>query len=254
MGKAARDQSVRDRIKAQREEQQHRERLRRVATITAAVVVALGAIGAGWWYAANGSKPEEVTQALAPVTASPDGSVVMSVAGVEKPVLDVYEDFQCPACKAMEETSGATIKNLAAEGKVKVVYHPITIFSQEVNGGVTRANSLRAGAASRCIPGGTPWVKFHDRLFKEQPAETVEGFKLEDLVAWGKEAGVTSAGFETCVTGQQKASEQVDYSTKILQGAQLSGTPTLKLNGTEIGNDVAFKPAELRKAVLNAAK
>ncbi|MEV8631505.1 thioredoxin domain-containing protein [Streptosporangium sp. NPDC051023] len=254
MGKAVREQSVRDRIKAQREEQRKKDRLRRIATVTTVVIVALGAIGAGWWYAANGSKPEEVTQALAPVTASADGSVVMSVAGVEKPVLDVYEDFQCPACRAMEETSGATIKNLAAEGKVKVVYHPITIFSQDVNNGVTRGNSLRAGAASRCIPGGTAWAKFHDRLFKEQPAETVEGFKLDDLVAWGKEAGVTAEGFATCVTSQQKAPEQADYSTKILQAAGLSGTPTLKLNGTEIGNDVAFNPADLRKAVLDAAK
>lgn len=254
MGKAAREQSVRERIKAQREEQRQKERLKRVATVTTVVIVALGAIGAGWWYAANGSKPEEVTQALAPITASPDGSVVMSVAGVEKPVLDVYEDFQCPACRAMEQTSGPTIKNLAAEGKVKVVYHPITIFSQDMNKGVTRGNSLRAGAASRCIPGGTPWSKFHDRLFREQPPETVEGFKIDDLVEWGREAGVTGSAFATCVTSQQKAQEQLDYSTRIVQSAKLSGTPTLKINGTEIGNDVAFKPADLRKAVLDAAK
>ncbi|MEU0516345.1 thioredoxin domain-containing protein [Streptosporangium sp. NPDC006007] len=254
MGKAARDQSARDRIKAQREEQRRKERLKRVATITTVAVLALGAVGAGWWYAANGSKPEEATQALAPITVAADGSVVMSVAGVEKPVLDVYEDFQCPACKALEETSGATIKNLAAEGKVKVVYHPITIFAQEMSGGVTRGNSVRAGAAARCVPGGAPWSKFHDRLFKEQPSETAEGFKPADMVAWGKEAGVTDPGFATCVTGQQKASEHTAFSAKILQEAKLGGTPTLKLNGTEMGNDVAFKPADLRKAILDAAK
>ncbi|MEV7007623.1 thioredoxin domain-containing protein [Streptosporangium sp. NPDC051022] len=254
MGKAARDQSVRDRIRAQREEQRQKDRLRRIATIIAVSIIALGAVGAGWWYAAVASRPEEVTQALAPITASPDGSFVMSVAGVEKPVLDVYEDFQCPACKAMEETSGATIKNLAAEGKVKVVYHPITIFSPEANGGITRGNSLRAGAAVRCIPGGAAWSRFHDRLFKEQPPETVEGFKTEDMVSWGEEAGVTAPGFATCVTGQQKAAEQADYSTKTLQSAQLSGTPTLKINGTEISGEVAFNPGSLRKAVLDAAK
>lgn len=57
MGKAARDQSARDRIKAQREEQLQKERLRRIVTITAAAVVALGAIGAGWWYAAQEASP-----------------------------------------------------------------------------------------------------------------------------------------------------------------------------------------------------
>ena len=46
MGKAARDQSARDRVKAQREEQRQKERMRRMVTIVAAVVVALAAIGA----------------------------------------------------------------------------------------------------------------------------------------------------------------------------------------------------------------
>jgi protein-disulfide isomerase len=174
----------------------------------------------------------------------------MAKAGVEKPVLDVYEDFQCPACKGLEETNGATIKNLAAEGKAKVVYHPITIF----NTAPTRDNSVRAGAAARCVPGGTPWIKYHDRLFKEQPSETAEGFKINDLVAWGKEEGVTDPNFEKCVTSQEKAPAHIAYSTKILETQKLKGTPTLKLNGTELDEDVAFKPASLRQAVLDAAK
>ncbi|MEV6861680.1 thioredoxin domain-containing protein [Streptosporangium subroseum] len=250
MGKAARDQSARDRVKAQREEQRQKERMRRMVTIVAAVVVALAAVGAGWWVAAKGSESEQATTAIAPITVAADGSVVMAKAGVEKPVLDVYEDFQCPACKALEETSGATIKNLAAEGKAKVVYHPITIFTTPV----TRGNSVRAGAASRCVPGGTPWITYHDRLFKEQPSETAEGFKINDLVAWGKEAGVTAPNFEKCVTGQEKAPDHIAYSTKILDTQKLTGTPTLKLDGKELSQDVAFKPASLRQAILDAAK
>jgi protein-disulfide isomerase len=250
MGKAARDQSARDRVKAQREEQRQKEKMRRVVTITAAVVVALAAVGAGWWVAARGSESEQVTTAIAPITPAPDGSFVMAKAGVEKPVLDVYEDFQCPACKGLEETNGATIKNLAAEGKAKVVYHPITIF----NTAPTRDNSVRAGAAARCVPGGTPWIKYHDRLFKEQPSETAEGFKISDLVAWGKEEGVTDPNFEKCVTSQEKAPAHIAYSTKVLETQKLKGTPTLKLNGIELDEDVTFKPASLRQAVLDAAK
>ncbi|MFD0660072.1 DsbA family protein [Thermocatellispora tengchongensis] len=168
---------------------------------------------------------------------------------MEKPVLDIYEDFQCPACKALEETSGNTIKNLAAEGKVKVVFHPITIFGQEP----TKSNSVRAGAAARCVPSGQ-WLAYHDKLFEGQPSETVEGFKVEELVAWGKEVGVTDPGFEKCVTSQQHAKAQQDYSTKVLDsGAVTKGTPTVRLNGTEL-EDTAFRPADLRQAVLDAAK
>ncbi|MER6177830.1 thioredoxin domain-containing protein [Streptosporangium sp. NPDC001681] len=254
MGKAAREQSARDRIKAQRAEQMRRDKRKRVATIATAAVVAIAAVGGGWWFAAQSSKSEQVGASLAPITVAGDGSVVMARPGVEKPVLDVFEDFQCPACRALEETSGPTIKNLAAEGKAKVVYHPITIFQEQTNKGITRANSLRAASAIRCIPGGAPWIAFHDKLFKEQPSELVEGFKIPDLIAWGKDAGVTDPGFEACVTSQEKAPAHIAYSTKVMESQKLTGTPTLKLNGVELDTNVAFKPAELRQAVLDAAK
>lgn len=249
MGKAARE-SARERVKAQRELERRQERRKRVVTIVTTVVVALAAIGAGWWYSISQSTPEVTTVVLAPITVQSDGSVVMAKDGVEKPVLDVYADFQCPACKSQEEVSGSTIKNLAAEGKAKVVFHPITIFGQEP----TRSNSVRAGAAARCVPGGAEWMAFYDRLFKEQPSESAEGFKVDDMVAWGKEAGVTDPGFESCVTGQQHAEAHLDYSKKILDSGVIArGTPTVLLDGDDVG-DAAFSPGALRQAVLDAAQ
>ncbi|GAA3154257.1 thioredoxin domain-containing protein [Planomonospora alba] len=254
MGKAARDQSARDRIKAQREAERRQEQRKRVATIVTVAVVAIAAVGAGWWFSAQSSKPEEATAALAPISRAADGTVVMAKAGVDKPVVDVYEDFQCPACKALEETSAATLKNLAAEGKAKVVFHTVTIFPEQMNNGVTRANSVRAAAAARCVPAGPAWMAYHDKLFEEQPSETAEGFKIDDLVAWGEEAGVTDPGFAECVTSQAKAAEHLAASDKTLEAAGIQGTPTLKINGTEVDNNVAFTPAELRQAILDAAK
>ncbi|MBB5964755.1 DsbA family protein [Planomonospora venezuelensis] len=254
MGKAARDQSARDRIKAQREAERKKERTKRLATMTAVAVVAVAAIGAGWWFAAQSSKPEETTAALAPITRAADGTVVMARPGVEKPVVDVYEDFQCPACKALEETSAATLKNLAAEGKAKVVFHTVTIFPEEMNKGITRGNSVRGAAAARCVPAGPAWMAYHDRLFEEQPPETAEGFALDDLVAWGEDAGVTDAGFAACVRNQQHAAAHLAASDKTLEAAKIQGTPTVKIDGVEVDNNVAFTPAELRQAILDAAK
>jgi protein-disulfide isomerase len=247
MGKAAR-QSARERVKAQRELERRQERRKRLVTIVTAVVVALAAVGAGWWWSVSQTTPEEAAGSLAPITVESDGSVVMAKAGVDKPVLDIYEDFQCPGCKSLEEVSGSTVKNLAAEGKVKVVYHPITIFGQDP----TKSNSVRAGAASRCVPDGAQWMAFHDKLFAEQPSEAAEGFKIDDMVAWGKETGVTAPDFESCVTEQRHAQAHLDYSKKILDAKLIKGTPTVILDGTDISNE-AFSPGSLRQAVENAA-
>ncbi|GLW97371.1 thioredoxin domain-containing protein [Microtetraspora sp. NBRC 16547] len=250
MSKAARDASVRERIAAQREAQRKQEQRKRLATIITVVVVVLAVIGGGWWYAAQQTKSETVAGGLAPVTVQSDGSVVMAKDGVTAPVLDVYEDPQCPVCKQLEEVSGPTIKNLAAEGKVKVVYHPLTIFSQEP----TRSNSLRAASALRCVPDGKQWLAFHDKIFKEQPGETVEGgFKVDELVKWGQDVGVTAPGFESCVKEQKQTAAHEQYSTKTMTDQKLEGTPTLKLNGTQIDINTTFVPSALRKEILDAA-
>ncbi|WP_336209180.1 DsbA family protein [Nonomuraea sp. LPB2021202275-12-8] len=250
MGKGDRAKSARDKIREQQAADRVREQRRRVITYVAVGVVALGAVGAGMWYNTSRSRSEEAGASLAPTTVQTDGTAAMAKDGVTVPVLDIYEDFQCPACKELERVSGPTFKNLAAEGLAKVVYHPITIFSQEP----TKSNSVRAGAAARCVSDGKQWVAFHDILYKNQPSETVEGFTVDQLVDWGEEAGVTTPGFESCVTSQKHAQAQLDYSKKVDDEQKLQGTPTVKLNGQIIDNNVAFTPRELRDAVTEAAK
>jgi protein-disulfide isomerase len=174
----------------------------------------------------------------------------MARPGVSKPVLDIYEDFQCPACKAFEQASGATVKNMAAAGQVKVVYHPIAIFSGEPASG----NTMRATSAARCVPDGRQWMVFHDRLFAEQPPETSSGFATADLVKWGREAGVTDPGFASCVGSMKHGQALVAYTKKVIDSkAVVQGTPTLRLDGKELDNKVAFVPSALRGAVLDAA-
>lgn len=250
MGKGARQASSRERIAALREDQRRREQRKRVTTIVTVAVIAVLAVAVGWWVMAEGGKPESTTTALAPVTVQSDGSAVMAKPGVSAPVLEVYEDFQCPVCKQLEATSGPTIKNLAAEGKVKVIFHPITIFQADP----TKSNSLRAASAARCVPYGKEWMAYHDKLYEEQPSETAEGFKLDELVSWGHDVGVSSTGFDECVTSQRNRAAQEQYSTKIISERKLQGTPTLTLDGQVLDSNTAFVPSALRDAVVNAAK
>ncbi|MGI5292343.1 DsbA family protein [Nonomuraea polychroma] len=249
-GERTKTKSAREKIKEQQAAARARDKRRRLVTYVTAGAVAVAAVGLGWLYAATTSSPEEASAGLAPITVQTDGSVVMAQNGVTKPVVDIYEDFQCPACKEAERVSGQTFKNLAAEGKAKVVYHPITIFSQDP----TKSNSVRAGSAARCIADGKQWMAFHDLLFKNQPAETVEGFTNDQLVEWGKEAGVTAPDFQQCVTSGKNAQAQLSYSEKIMTEQKLNSTPTVKLNGTEIDNQVVFSPEQLRDAITKAAK
>jgi protein-disulfide isomerase len=184
--------------------------------------------------------------ALAPAARQHGGAVAMAQPGVGSPVLDVWEDFQCPACKAMEKRLGGTVQQLAAEGRLKVVYRPFQLFQQDP----LMANSRRAANAAACMP-AEHWVKYHDRLYAEQPPEGDMGFLTDDLIAWAADLGVTDPSFAACVNGNQQI-ETVDQASARAGRAGIDATPYLALNGKKVDDDVLGSPDGLKKAVAAA--
>ncbi|MDN3353244.1 thioredoxin domain-containing protein [Actinomadura sp. DC4] len=180
-------------------------------------------------------------------TVAPDGTVAMAKSGVTTPLVDVYEDFQCPVCKEFHRVNDSTLKNLAGEGKAKVVYHPIVIFSQEPLAG----NSTRASAAAHCVTDGAEWLSFQDQLFLHQPPEGSAGFSAADLVSYGGAAGVGASGFASCVRSQRYAAQVRQTSGLAIAGGIL-GTPTVKVNGTALPTNETLTAEGLRNGIIAA--
>ncbi|MFC0042001.1 DsbA family protein [Actinomadura rayongensis] len=251
MSKAARERSARDRLAAERARQAARQKQVRLLALVVGAVVAVAAVVAIVVVVADQkSKRNQVahgyTGPQAPLTRESDGSIVMAKAGVTKPVLEIFEDFQCPACKQFEQSEGKTVKQLAAEGKVKVVYRPFHLFSQQQD--PVKANSLRSAAAALCVP-APQWLSFHDALYEFQPTEGTDGFAPKDLVAWGKDVGVTDANFAKCVTDQQKVPQVTAMTDYARQKRQVDSTPTLFLDGQKINDQqLADLPGTVAKA------
>jgi len=183
---------------------------------------------------------------FAPVTLNADNSVTMAQPGVTRPVLDVYEDFLCSACRTFENGSGAAIQRLADEGKVKVVYYPFTIFGKQPQ----RASSIRAWAAAKCVPANT-WARYHNSLYASQPArEAASGFAVNLLVRLGRTAGITGAGFAQCVQSQHYAAQDPPVSDQIMNSG-VSSMLTLKLNGQVL--DPRLTSSQLRQEIISAS-
>jgi protein-disulfide isomerase/uncharacterized membrane protein YphA (DoxX/SURF4 family) len=166
----------------------------------------------------------------APATMTADNTVTMAQPGVTKPVLVIYEDFQCSVCDEFELANGGVVERLAYLGRVKVVYHLFTIF---VGSQPRQANSTRAWAAAKCVPAGS-WVGYHDLLYVHQPAETMQnGFPVTQLLALGRLSGLTSSAFAQCVTSQRYAAQLVPLSNGISRRG-INATPTVTLDGRPI--------------------
>jgi protein-disulfide isomerase len=186
---------------------------------------------------------------VAPVTRQPDGSTVMAVPGVTRPVLEIFEDFQCPACKAFETTNGGNTKKLAALGNVRVVYRPFTLFTMEP----LKSNSERAANAALCAP-ANKWIRYHDLLYKKQPAEGTVGFLNKDLIAWAGQVGITGDAFAACVNGNQKAAQAQQMTQYALNVGKVKSTPNARLNGREMDQSQVFTSDGFQKAILAAER
>jgi protein-disulfide isomerase len=180
-------------------------------------------------------------------TTAGDGTVVMGKPGVAGPVVDVFEDFQCPVCKEFHRINDATLKHLAGEGHAKVVYRPIVIFGTEPLSG----NSLRASAAAHCVGDGIRWLAFQDQLFANQPPEGAAGFSPDQLVSYGSAAGITDSRFKLCVQSQRYATDVQQASRAAIQSG-VNGTPTVRVNGRALPTDETLTAVGLRHAVETA--
>ncbi|MFD0732073.1 DsbA family protein [Planotetraspora mira] len=164
------------------------------------------------------------------VTLRPDGSVMVARPGVVRPVLEVYEDFQCPVCQEFERGNGKVARQAVLRGEIALLIHPMTIFSESP----MHENSHRALSASLCVTDPEKWLAYHDALYAGQPEETQDGgFAIADLVALAEKTGVPSADFADCLSSEDTSDKADEMSRAALRDA-VQGTPTVRIDGQDI--------------------
>jgi protein-disulfide isomerase len=221
-------------------EQLARERRRRRALWTSVIAVAVLVIGGaiGWGIYAGQRAGEYAT----PPGASEDGSGI--VVGSGPVTLDVYEDFLCPACRQFEEQSGAILDQLVAEGKARVVYHPVAILNRFS----TTKYSTRSAAASACAAEGGKFREYAKVLFANQPPEGGAGLSDDKLIELGASVGLGDS-FATCVR-DGKYKSWTEYVTDSAGEDGIYSTPTVLVAGKPVRD---WSPQNIQAAVEAAA-
>jgi protein-disulfide isomerase len=207
------------------------------SSVTLLAVVALvlfaGAVGFGV-YRAQGTG-----DAALPAGATAAG---VAVGDSGAPVtIDLYLDFQCPACAQYEQQVEATIDGLVASGRARVVYHPVAYLDRFSS---TRYSS-RSSAAAGCAADAGVLPRFVRLLYRNQPPEGGAGLPDERLVELGAQAGA-GADLATCVQDGRYAG-WTRAVTDAASRAGISATPTVLVNGEEIA-----RTAEALQAAVHA--
>lgn len=217
-------------------------------------VVAIVAVVAGVVITESNKKERVGTSTAVPAGAGAMGEGyvankdVQLVAGA--PTLEVFEDFQCPACAQFERAMGPTIKGLADDGKVKLVYHLKTFLDANLR----TTHSLVMGNAAMCAADAGKFQAFHDTVFANMPAREGEGWTTAQTAGFADEAGITGAAkdtWKTCVEERTYA-KYVESTEESSSKAGVNSTPTIKLAGTTLDLNTVRDSAGLVAAVQAA--
>jgi protein-disulfide isomerase len=176
------------------------------------------------------------------------------------PLLQIWEDFQCPACARFEEASGVAIQELIDAGKVRVEYRPTIFLDKNLVSSNTAAgnpnSSQRATMGFGCAVDANAAEKYHAGVFASQPTEEGTGFSTDTLISIAESSGITGTALDTfteCLSSEKYAG-WVSNSYAAFDSEGVSSTPTGLLNGTELAGEVLFDPVQLTAAIEAAAK
>ncbi len=204
-----------------------------------AIVVALAiVVGLGLWLQ-NSNKPDDLPAAIPVAAAGPQYPVALQgdtvvTGSPEAPVtIDIYEDFLCPGCAEFEKLYHEQLAQAAADGKARVVYHPVAILDRYSE--PAGYSTLAAGAAFCAAQAGI-FPRFHDSLFATQPAEGGPGWTSGQLQQLARDLG---AGDSVARCMQAGTDRRVAASTQIakrfISGLRTDGrfgTPSVVVNGS----------------------
>jgi len=152
-----------------------------------------------------------------------------------------FGDLQCPACKAAQPAIEGL---LASEPSARFVFQnfPLEMHNWAAKGAYY-ADCV--GHASR-----EGFFKFVARAYETQQDITAENAD-EKLTALAVEVGLNGPEIAACAT-TPVTKAHVDASIALGKSVNVTGTPTLFINGRSIGN-VAQVPADVLKALVDFA-
>src|SRR5262245_29209151 len=183
-----------ERIKAMQAQQAAAERRRRalwVGGIVVLVIAAFVVVGIVYQSSKDNTASGPVTT---PTGVTSDNGVLRGQDSAPVSVV-VYEDFQCPVCKAFEENVGSMLTDEIDQGTVQLEYRPIAFLD---HASTTNYSSRALATAACALDQGGPEVfnSLHDLLFTHQPEEGSAGLTDGELADLAAQAGADKAKVE----------------------------------------------------------
>ncbi|MFE0379654.1 thioredoxin domain-containing protein [Streptomyces inhibens] len=254
----ANKQAARERLRAERERQAKKERIRRQLTVGGAIVgvlaiagsiaVAVANTGGGSDSAATAAAGSDAWAKAAKAklvkpanTTGAKGTTIVIGKPNAKNTLSLFEDPRCPGCAGFEQNVGETVEKDIKDGKYKASYHLGTFLDANLKGTGSK-NALSALGAALNVSSDA-FLKYKYALYSKEfhPEETGPDKFADDSylikVADTIPALKGNAAFQKAVKSGTYDRWALEMSTEFNSHKEVTSTPTVKVNDTVIGTD-----------------
>lgn len=223
-------------------DEQRRERSRLLAAVGGVLVVLLLIAGGTWWALSSGDNADETANDSGGSSSAPSDlpDTPDNVDGYAIPIGDpkadktvtIFEDPQCPVCAAFEASSAEPLAAAVEDGTVLAEYRIVSFLDRAS----TNEYSSRAANALVAVlhtAGPDAFMKMHDELFANQPAEGGDGPEDSDLIDLAVEAGAEESEVAPLIEHKAFAGWIAD-ATEQMGKDGVTGTPTVFIDGKMI--------------------
>jgi protein-disulfide isomerase len=172
----------------------------------------------------------------------------LAVGDANAPVtIQVFEDFQCPACKNFTETvEPSIVQNYVATGKVYYIFRQHPFIGNE---------SSRAANASMCANEQGRFWDYHDMLFTNWNGENQGAFTDKRLVAFAEQLNLDMNEFNSCFQSN-KYQDAINQDLAKGQEYGVTSTPSIFVNGKLVTSETpGYVPSyqDIQKAIEAAS-
>ena len=149
--------------------------------------------------------------------------------------VQVFSDFQCPACQSSNQTVAPVLDELAEAGKITIEYRqfPLTQIHK---------NAYADANAALCAADQNAFRSYHQALYALEVSKRGATVSDAERIAAANSLGMDMEKFSSCVNNQENKAK-VDADMTLGNSLGISGTPTYLLDGQSLSL-VAFTPAD----------
>ena len=219
--------SKRQVIREQRMKRQKQQRLIVILVVAAAALVVAGLLILPS-LRANMTPVGEIKTAVPHNHPSPDGTAQGDPNA--KVLIEVWEDFQCPACQGYsEQVEPQVTDTYVATGKARYVFHQYPFLDTNS----ATKESHQAANASMCANEQGRFWDYHDIVFANWNGENQGAYSDKRLVAFAETIGLDMTKFNDCFNAN-RYKDQIEQDKAAGEKAGVQGTPSVFVNGTLI--------------------